>query len=112
MAMIETQKPKMRIPSDIKKDSVIEVKVKIDHPMESGLRKDRETKKTIPKHTLEKMLVYYGGEQISDFDISPGLSENPLIGFKIKAVKSAPLKVVLTCSEGNKFEETVDIKVS
>ena len=56
-------------------------------------------------------MVYYGGEQISDFELSPGLSENPLIAFKIKATKSAPLKVLLTCSEGNKFEETVEIKV-
>ncbi len=112
MAIVETQKPKMRIPSDIKKGSIVEIKVKIEHPMESGLRKDRDTKKPIPKHTLEKMVVYYGGEQISEFELSPGLSENPLIGFKVKAAKSAPLKVSMTCSEGNKFEETVEIKVS
>ncbi|MBI5181812.1 MAG: thiosulfate oxidation carrier complex protein SoxZ [Nitrospirae bacterium] len=112
MPMVETQKPKMRIPSDIKKGSIVEIKVKIDHLMESGLRKDKDTKKLIPKHTLEKMYIYYDNEQISDFDLSPGLSENPLIGFKVKATKSAPLKVVLTCSEGNKFEETAEIKVS
>ena len=72
----------MRIRAVQLKD-LIEVKLMIRHPMESGLRKDENGKK-IPAHFIETLEVKCNDKIVFDAYLGMAVSENPFIQFSFK----------------------------
>ena len=72
----------MRIRAVLVKD-LIEVKLMIRHPMESGLRKDENGKK-IPAHFIETLEVKCNEKLVFDAYLGMAVSENPFIHFSFK----------------------------
>ena len=72
----------MRIRAVLVKD-LIEVKLMIRHPMESGLRKDENGKK-IPAHFIETLEVKCNEKLVFDAYLGMAVSENPFIQFSFK----------------------------
>lgn len=70
---------KMRVKE---KDGAIWLRALIKHPMETGLRKDKETGKTIPPHYISDVLVESNGETVFSADWSTSISENPFLSIK------------------------------
>ncbi len=107
-------KPKMRLPRKIKQGEIIEVRVKIRFASFTGLKIVDEEKQTFardkPAVYLKKMDVIYGGETITEYFMTSATSPDPLIRFKMKADKAAPLKIVFTNSLGEQSEITENIK--
>ena len=62
---------------------LIEVKLMIRHPMESGLRKDENGKK-IPAHFIETLEVKCNEKLVFDAYLGMAVSENPFIQFSFK----------------------------
>ena len=62
---------------------LIEVKLMIRHPMESGLRKDENGKK-IPAHFIETLEVKCKDRIVLDAYLGMAVSENPFIQFSFK----------------------------
>ena len=109
--------PRMRIGRRIKKDEVFKVKVRFEHPSFTGLGQvDIETdppfNRAIPVSFIRNMLVYYGDDLVTRFNMTSAIADNPLFSFKMKAVKEAPLKVVFINNQGERWETTKDIKFS
>ncbi|HHN66254.1 MAG TPA: thiosulfate oxidation carrier complex protein SoxZ [Nitrospirae bacterium] len=102
-------KIKIRVPRKIKKGDVIPVKALITHPMETGFRKDKKTKKRIPAYYINDVNVYYGDELISRMEWTIAVSANPFMTFYLKADKAAPLKIVWKDIKGGKYEKTIQI---
>ena len=107
--------PRMRIGRKIKKDQVFKVKVRFEHPSFTGLGQvDIESmpafNRAIPVTYIRNMLVYYGDELVSRFNMTSAIADNPLFTFKLKAVKEAPVKVVFVNNEGERWETSKDIK--
>lgn len=113
---IKMGKPKMRLPRKIKKNSIIEVRVKIRFPSSTGLKLLDEEKmifgRAKPAVFLKKMDVIYGEETITEFQMTSATSPDPLIRFKMRAGKEAPLKIVFTNSFDEKAEVVSNIKFS
>jgi len=59
---------------------LVEVKLMIRHPMESGLRKDENGKK-IPAHFIETLEVKCNNKIVLDAYLGMAVSENPFIQF-------------------------------
>lgn len=72
----------MRIRAVLLKD-LVEVKLMIRHPMESGLRKDENGKK-IPAHFIETLEVKCNEKLVFDAYLGMAVSENPFIQFSFK----------------------------
>ena len=72
----------MRIRAVLVKD-LIEVKLMIRHPMESGLRKDENGKK-IPAHFIETLEVKCNEKLVFEAYLGMAVSENPFIQFSFK----------------------------
>lgn len=109
--------PRMRVGRRIKKDQVFKVKVRFEHPSFTGLGQvDPETSPTfnraIPVSFIRNMLVYYGDDLVSRFNMTAAIADNPLFAFKLKAVKEAPVKVVFINNAGERWEVSKDIKFS
>ncbi len=79
----------------------IEVLVLVNHPMETGLRKDKASGKPIPAHFIQEMTVEHNGKPVAVCKMGIGVSENPLIGFRLKGAKNGDkLKIAWSDNKG------------
>jgi sulfur-oxidizing protein SoxZ len=98
--MAEAMKMRVTIQGD-----VADVKVLIDHIMETGLRKDAKTGKLIPAHFINQVVATLNGKTVLDAQWGVGISKNPFLGFRIKGAKHGD-KVAINAVDnlGTKFE--------
>lgn len=93
------------------REGKIEILVLISHPMETGMRKDKKTKKRIPAHYIQKLTLVHNGKVAADADFGIGISEDPLIGFRLDDAKNGdPVKISWSDNKGESgsFEAKVD----
>ncbi len=102
-------KVKIRLPKTIRTGQVIAVKTLITHPMETGFRTDKNTKKKVPAFYINDVSIYYGDTLISHADWTIAVSANPFMTFYLKADKKAPLKIVWKDIKGGVYQKTVQI---
>jgi len=69
-------------------EGLIEVLVLVNHPMETGMRKDKASGKVVPQHFIKEMTLEHNGKVVAVAHMGPAVSENPLIGFRLKGAKS------------------------
>jgi sulfur-oxidizing protein SoxZ len=69
-------------------EGAVEVLVLVNHPMETGLRKDKATGKVIPAHFIQELVVELNGKPMAIASMGIGVSENPLLGFRSKVAKN------------------------
>lgn len=72
----------MRIRAKLDGD-VIDVKVLMNHAMETGQRKDA-TGAVVPAHFITKVTASCKGKTVLEADWGPSVSKNPLLGFRFK----------------------------
>ncbi|HYA39040.1 MAG TPA: thiosulfate oxidation carrier complex protein SoxZ [Candidatus Methylomirabilis sp.] len=93
-------------------DGVVELQVLITHPMETGLRTDKNTGKKIPPHFIQKVTIELNGKAVAVVDSGTGVSEDPLLGFRLKGAKNGDkLKAFWTdnMGESGTLEGAVDV---
>jgi len=83
----------------------IEVLVLVSHPMETGLRKDKASGKPVPAHFIKELTLEHNGKLVAAANLGVGVSENPLIGFRLGNAKNGD-KVKVSWSD-NKGETGV-----
>lgn len=82
-------------------EGLIEVLVLVNHPMETGLRKDKASGKPIPAHFIQQMALELNGKTVVTANLGIGVSENPLLGFRFKTAKAGDkLKVTWKDNKG------------
>ncbi|HPE60083.1 MAG TPA: thiosulfate oxidation carrier complex protein SoxZ [Thiolinea sp.] len=64
------------------KDGVVEVKALMNHPMETGQRKDSKTGEKIPAHFIKQVEVSVNGREVMKAYWGPSVSKNPYIAFE------------------------------
>ncbi len=102
-------KIKIRVPRKIRKGQVVPVKTLIMHPMETGFRTDKKTKKKVPAYYINDVSVYYGDTLLNRSEWTIAISANPFMTFYLKADKKAPLRIVWKDIKGGVYEKTVQI---
>ncbi len=85
---------------------VADVKVLMNHPMETGLRKDAKTGDLVPAHFITKVVATVNGANVLTAGMGGGVSKNPYLGFKVKGVKAGD-KVSVSW-EDNKGDKRTD----
>jgi sulfur-oxidizing protein SoxZ len=83
----------MRIRATMAGD-VADVKVLMNHPMETGLRKDAKTGQLVPAHYITDVTATLNGANVLAAGFSGGISKNPYLGFKVKGAKAGDKVVV------------------
>jgi sulfur-oxidizing protein SoxZ len=63
------------------KKGVVTVKALMNHPMETGLRKDKKTGKMFPAHFINEVTATIGGANAIHAYWSGGISKNPYLAF-------------------------------
>jgi len=66
------------------KNEIAEVKVLIQHPMETGLMKDAKSGATIPAHFIKDVKCLHNGKLVLQGDWGIAVSKNPYFSFEIE----------------------------
>lgn len=87
--------------------------VKIDfmamHPMETGMRKDKDTGAIIPAQYIDEVKFMFNDTLITKMVIWESLSVNPLMSVSFKVPGAGTLKVIAKDNKGDNVETTTPI---
>ena len=67
---------------------VADIKVLMNHVMETGTRKDAKTGQLVPAHHINSIVATVGGKTVLQAEIGGAVSRNPFLGFKVKGAKA------------------------
>ena len=104
-------KPRVRVPKKVKKGEVFEVKTLVEHPMETGMRKEKKTGKEIPQDIIKEFNVTYNGKEVIKAIWHPAMSANPYSSFYLVAKESGPLIFSWTDNNSKIYTKEVTINV-
>ena len=92
------------------KNGVVTVKALMNHPMETGLRKDKKTGKLIPAHHIQEVTAKAGDATVMTAVWGGAISKNPYLSFMYKGGKGDSLTLSWVDNKGESDTETVDVK--
>lgn len=76
---------KMRV---VRADGYVEVKVIIQHPMETGQRRNPGTGEKIPAHFIHAISAAVNGRNLVTSRCGGGIARNPFFAFRLRDVKT------------------------
>ena len=89
MADIKSSPRNMRMSAKLMADTklveFVEVKMIVNHPMETGRKKD-DFGQLIPAHFIQVLTVTSNGKQVFEAHMGTGIAKNPYLTFRIKGI--------------------------
>jgi len=101
---------RVQVPKSARQGEVVEVRVLVQHPMETGFRRDMNGQ-AIPLNILDKVSARYGGREVFSAELGSGMSANPYIAFYVRAEASGDLEVEWSDDRGEKGRATATLSV-
>lgn len=78
-----------------------DVRVLMNHPMETGQRKDSDGK-LVPMHFIQNLTVKVNGKVVVEAEISQAVSRNPVFSFRLKGgAKGDKIQVAWVDNKGD-----------
>lgn len=100
----------MKIRATLSGDTA-DIKVLMNHPMETGLRKDAKTGQLVPALFIQDVVATLNGTPVMTANFGTGISKNPYLGFKVKGAKAGD-KVAISWTDNagdkNAAEATIN----
>ena len=94
------------------KNELVEIVVRVLHPMESGEALHPKTGKAIPADFLQTIAIQLNGKTLLEGQTGSALAKNPAFRFSFKGVKAGDnFLVSCTDSKGRKFEQGIVVPV-
>ena len=110
--------PVIRLPELVRrghlaKGAITEVQVKFKHPSMTGLAyENRKFIQVQEPFYLTAMQLFYGDRLVSRYEMTAGLSDNPLLTLKLKLTEEKPIQIVFTNSLGQQFKAAHEVVLS
>lgn len=82
---------KILVPPQAKRGEMVEIRIAIQHPMETGFRMDNNGK-VIPKNTVNNLLCRYNGVEVFRAELGSGIAANPYLQFYMVAQDSGKVE--------------------
>lgn len=101
----------LRLPATARLGDVVEVRLLMQHPMETGFRPDAGGR-TVPRNILRRIEARFEGELVFAADLFPAITANPYIAFPLRATRSGTLTVNIEGDHGALQQETALITVT
>jgi len=95
--------PRVRAPTNARKDEIVEIKTLISHPMESGQRRDAQGQ-AIARRIIRSFEAKFNGKTFFQADWQPAISANPYQAFFFKASVSGEFHFAWTDDDGSIYE--------
>lgn len=101
---------RVQLPQGARRGEVIEVRIAIQHPMETGFRYD-QMGKPVPKNVINSLKVSYNGAEIFSAELGSGIAANPYLQFCTIAEESGELVFEWIDDGGNRGSERATLTV-
>jgi sulfur-oxidizing protein SoxZ len=102
---------KINVPATVKPGEVFEVRVLVQHPMETGFRRDLDGK-AIPMHIVNQLACTYAGREVFRAELGSGMSANPYIAFFVKASQGGEISVAWSDDRGDQGRASATVTVA
>ena len=102
---------RVQVPASVPKGEAFEVRVLVQHPMETGFRREMDGS-AIPINILNKLSCRDGGREVFSAELGTGMSANPYVSFFLKAEASGELVVEWSDDRGEKGRATAKVNVA
>jgi sulfur-oxidizing protein SoxZ len=102
---------RIQLPQNARRGEVIEVRLIVQHAMETGYRFD-EGGRPIPRNVIRTLVCRYAGEEVFRAEMSQGIAANPYLQFTTVATESGDIEVSWTDEQGATGSERARLDVT
>lgn len=99
------------MPQEAKRGELIEVRVAIQHVMETGFRFDLFGR-AIPKNVVNTVVARYNGAEVFRAELGSGIAANPYLQFFTVAEASGEIEISWVDDAGERGAERASITVT
>ena len=92
---------RLQVPAQAKRGDIVEIRVAIQHPMETGYRHDAMGN-TIPKNTINNLVCRYNSVDVFRAEMGSGITANPYLEFSVIATGSGNIEFAWVDDAGEK----------
>ncbi len=101
----------VRIPPLARPGEVVEVRVLLQHPMETGFRPGADG--TVqPRDIVTRVEAHFEGERVFAADLFPAIAANPYLAFPLRVTGAGSLVVSFVGDNGFTHRETAAIRIA
>ena len=101
---------RVQLPREAKRGEVIEIRIAIQHAMETGFRFDHGGK-AVPKNVINSLTCRYNGVEIFRAELGSGIAANPYLQFFTVARASGEVEFSWIDDAGVRGSERASITV-
>ncbi|MBL8673097.1 MAG: thiosulfate oxidation carrier complex protein SoxZ [Alphaproteobacteria bacterium] len=101
----------VKIQAQAKRGEAVEVRALIQHPMETGFRRD-DMGKPIARDIIREFVCTYAGEEVLRAELQPAIAANPFLVFHVLATESGEVAFRWTDDKGVVQSESARLTVS
>ena len=101
---------RIQVPATAKRGELIDVRIAIQHPMETGFRFDADGR-AIPKNVVNQVVCRYNGAEVFRAELGSGVAANPYLQFHTIAEASGNFVFEWIDDTGARDTETASITV-
>ncbi|SMF95933.1 sulfur-oxidizing protein SoxZ [Methylomagnum ishizawai] len=87
------------------------VHVLIEHPMETGRRRDETTGALVPAHFIEQVRFEHNGQRVATCALSTAVSQNPYLSIRFRGGKSGD-KIRVSWSDNQGQHDSAETTVA
>jgi len=102
---------RIQLPPKARRGEVIEVRIAIQHPMETGFRYEISGR-PVPKNVIHSLVARYDGIEIFRAEMDSGIAANPYLQFHVVATRSGEVEFSWVDDAGNRGAERAAISVT
>lgn len=81
---------RIQLPRQARRGELVEVRIVIKHPMETGYRRDARGER-VPRNAIHSFACRYNGAEVFRATLSSGIAANPFLRFFIRAGETGEL---------------------
>ena len=100
----------IRTPTFVRPGEVVEIRVLLQHPMETGFRPGADGQ-VLPRDIVTRMEAHFDGQPVFAMDLFPAIAANPYVAFPMRVPGAGELVVSFQGDNGFVHRETATLRV-
>lgn len=101
----------VNIPESAAAGEIVDIKVLLQHPMETGFRTGPDGK-LVPRNIIHSLRCIYLGDEVFAAEIFPAVTANPFFAFTLVAEQTGEVEILWTDEAGKEHSETRTLSVT
>ena len=104
------EKPRIKLPKETKRAEIFQIKTLVSHPMENGLRRDKDGA-MIPRKIINSFTCEFNGRPVFSCDLDTAVAANPYLEFAARIEQSGTFRFTWRDDDGSTItaDETVTV---